>query len=197
MTPKDTAFIFIEFQNEFCAEKGFCHPLVQAELARLKTLENGQKLLNFVRTKEFTVIHCPFVFDPIWYDAMNPGGLQDTFYHEKAFQPDSWGATIIEPMRPLENEVVLIGKHGLNGFAHTGLHDILQKRRIRNLFVCGFLTNLCVQTTAIAAYDYGYRTRIVADACASGSPQIQEYVETTICPVLGGFVKTKELTSCI
>jgi nicotinamidase-related amidase len=96
-------------------------------------------------------------------------------------------------MQPLEDEIVLVGKRGLSGFSNTNLQALLEANGIRNLFVCGFLTNLCVQTTAISAYDNGYRTRIIADACASGSPQIQQYVEETICPVLGGLVKSDDV----
>ena len=193
MSSNKTAIVFIEFQNEFCSEKGFCYPLVQSELARVKTVENGQKLLRWARENNLFVIHCPFVFDPQWYEAHQPGGLQETFYQEKVFQPGSWNAEIIDAMRPLPTETVLSGKRGLSGFNNTGLHELLQIHDIRQLLICGFLTNLCVQATAISAYDLGYRPIIVADACAAGSQQIQEYVEATICPVFGGSMKTDDV----
>ena len=46
--------------------------------------------------------------------------------------------------------------------------------RDASLVLCGVSTECCVLATALAAADAGHRSRIVADACASVSPQAHE-----------------------
>lgn len=186
MKAEETVVIFIEFQHEFCHPRGLFYPIVQQEMERIGTLDNAKRLLTAAREKGATVIHCPFTADEPWVRRNNISGLLAEIVSAKAFQPNTWGAAIIEEMEPLASETVLTGKHALSAFANTELNHILKRTSCRQLLLCGFLTNVCVQATAYSAYDRAFHPRIVVDACASGSREIQEYVETTICSVLGG-----------
>ena len=192
MKAQETVVIFIEFQNDFCKPQGVFYDLVQEELARLDTIANGVKLLAAAREKRTRVVHCPFVFDADWMQRHQCVGLLDVIGKNEAFQPNTWGAAIIEEMEPLPQETVLTGKHALSAFTNTELSHVFKTGGYRNLLVCGFLTNVCAQATAISAYDRGLNTRMVVDACASGGRAIQDYVEQNVCPILGGPLTTAE-----
>lgn len=53
-----------------------------------------------------------------------------------------------------------------NGRRHaTGLHDYLQDRAARTVWLAGLATDVCIRATALDAIDLGYDTYVVEDAC--------------------------------
>lgn len=83
----------------------------------------------------------------------------------RAFDPEK-GGRIIEQVGPLEGETV-VGKGLPNAFAHTGLQNHLAGIGRPHLIICGFMTHMCVSSTARAALDLGYETTVVSDASAT------------------------------
>ena len=67
---------------------------------------------------------------------------------------------------PADNDIV-IEKDVNSGWIGTRLQTELQRRGIRRLVVCGFFTNMCVETTVRMAGNFGYDTYLVPDACAT------------------------------
>jgi len=61
----------------------------------------------------------------------------------------------------------IIDKEMPNAFARTPLHLALRATGRTSLVLAGFMTHLCVSSTARAAIDHGWRTTIVADACTT------------------------------
>lgn len=86
-----------------------------------------------------------------------PGGLFDRDAHRGRF---------IEEVAPLDGEVIV--EKGLpNAFAATTLADLLEDAGKTELILAGFMTHMCVSSTARAGLDRGYRVTIDARACAT------------------------------
>ncbi|MBO7724889.1 MAG: cysteine hydrolase [Thermoguttaceae bacterium] len=185
MNAKETAVIFIEFQNDFCHPKGILYDTVKSELARLGTVANARRLLDGTRRAGCKIIHSPFTLDRAWCEAHQVEGLLKGVYDGGVFAPGGWGHEIIDELRPMEGEVVIEGKRSLSAFSHTNLADILRFAGIKNLIVSGQLTNVCAQATAWSAYDLGFRVRMITEACASASREIHEFVTTQVAPIFG------------
>ena len=83
----------------------------------------------------------------------------------RAFDPAK-GGRIIEQVAPLVGETVL-GKGLPNSFTHTGLQNHLAEIGRPHLILCGFMTHMCVSSTARAALDLGYETTVISDATAT------------------------------
>lgn len=194
MIPRETAIVFIEFQNDFCRENGKLYRLVESELKRNHTIENGVRLLRNARAGGYKIVHCPFTLDRSWVIQHECSGILRNILTGDIFAPGSWGHEIIDEMKPIDGETVLQGKCTLSGFAHTNLEQLLRNSGIRNVVVCGFLTNVCVQATAWSAYDAGFQVRIVPEACASASQDIQRYVEDQIVPIVGGAMSVDDFS---
>ena len=192
MNASDTAVVLIEFQNEFCKASGKLHELVADEMARLKTISHAVTLAGKAREKGCLVIHCPFVSDEPWVRAHGVRGIIADAIEDGAFVPGQWGTQLIDELTPVAGDQVVSGKRALSGFVNTTLNDILTSNGIRNIAVAGFLSNLCVESTARSAYDRGYQTCVIRDAVASGSQANQEYVEREIYPFLGGSMTTDQ-----
>jgi nicotinamidase-related amidase len=73
---------------------------------------------------------------------------------------------IVAALAPRAGETVI--EKGLpNGFVGTDLHAVLGKAARKDIIIAGFMTHMCVSSTAQAALDLGYRVTIDAGACAT------------------------------
>jgi len=73
---------------------------------------------------------------------------------------------IADKVEPRESEPVVV-KHYPNSFVQTDLHERLQTRGVTNLVLAGFMTHMCVNSTARGAFNLGYRPTVVAGATAT------------------------------
>lgn len=82
------------------------------------------------------------------------------------FDPEGTGGQIADPARPEPGEVV-IAKGMPNAFAGTDLHAVLKETGRTSVILAGFMTHMCVSSTARAAVDLGYRITVIADGTAT------------------------------
>jgi nicotinamidase-related amidase len=82
------------------------------------------------------------------------------------FNPDGPYVATMPGLAPEAGEAVVV-KPLPNAFAGTDLHPRLQASGRQELIVAGFMTHMCVSSTARAALDLGWRTTVVAAATAT------------------------------
>ncbi len=82
------------------------------------------------------------------------------------FDRDAHGGAIIPAVQPSSGEC-LIEKPLPNAFAQTSLDAELKAIGRTSLVLAGFMTHMCVSSTARAALDLGYRVTIAGDAAAT------------------------------
>ncbi|MGV7212146.1 cysteine hydrolase family protein [Bradyrhizobium sp. UFLA05-112] len=82
------------------------------------------------------------------------------------FDREAERGAIIATLAPLATEPV-IEKALPNAFAGTDLQARLAATGRKNIVLAGFMTHMCVSSTARAALDLGLRTTIASDACAT------------------------------
>lgn len=82
------------------------------------------------------------------------------------FDRDGHDGAIIEAVQPAKGEIV-IEKPLPNAFAQTDLDAELKVLARPSLVIAGFMTHMCVSSTARAALDLGYKTTVAADAAAT------------------------------
>ena len=61
----------------------------------------------------------------------------------------------------------MIVKQFPDAFVQTELHDRLQAGSAHNLLLAGFMTHMCVNSTARGAFNLGYAPTVVAGATAT------------------------------
>ena len=76
------------------------------------------------------------------------------------------GAPIHKNVAPLPGEKVITKKEA-NGFNGTDLLNYLMTLKVKRLVICGMQTQMCVEATTRAAYDYGFKCIVAQDACAA------------------------------
>lgn len=82
------------------------------------------------------------------------------------FIPGTQEVAIHPTVAPLEQETVLV-KHFPNSFRETGLKGLLDQQHIEEVVIIGAMSHMCIDATSRAASDFGYKTTIIHDACAT------------------------------
>ncbi len=139
----DSVLVLIDCQQEYVDG---ALPLVGIRPA----LREVARLLARAREQGTPIIHVAH--------KGNAGGVFDRTEGGK-------GAFAAEAM-PLAGEQI-VEKSLPNSFADTDLHQKLEELGKKELIICGFMTHMCVNSTARAALDLGYRTTVVTKACAT------------------------------
>ncbi len=85
--------------------------------------------------------------------------------HESSgvFKRNSLGWRLHKGLNPMSSDI-FIGKKKGNSFFETPLHKILQEKSIKQIYICGLLSQLCIQRTALGALELGYETILISDA---------------------------------
>lgn len=141
-TLSDSCLVLIDIQNEYRAGP---LALPDAEPA----IEAAASLLARARASGAAVFHVAH--------KGRAGGL---------FDREAARGAIVDSLAPLASEPV-IEKALPNAFAGTDLQARLAASGRTNLVLAGFMTHMCVSSTARAALDLAFRTTIAADACAT------------------------------
>ena len=138
----DAALVLIDIQNEYLAGP-LALPDAKPAIARAATL------LAKARAANAPIIHIAH--------RGKAGSL---------FDRSSEGGAIVAELTPQAGELVL-EKELPNSFAGTDLRARLAAAERKNIVLAGFMTHMCVSSTARAALDLGFRTTVDADACAT------------------------------
>lgn len=138
----DSALVLIDCQNTYTSGV--------MELAGVQAaLDEAATLLDRARSVGIPVIH-------IQHDD-GPGSLYDVSGHSGA---------IVDQVAPRAGEPVVV-KNYPNSFVGTDLDARLKAVGAQNLVIAGFITHMCVNSTARGAFNLGYAPAVVASATAT------------------------------
>lgn len=112
-------------------------------------LDEAATLLDRARTAGIPVIH-------IQHDD-GPGSLYDI---------NGESGAVVSRVAPRDGEPVVV-KNYPNSFVHTDLEERLKSVGAQNLIIAGFMTHMCVNSTARGAFNLGYAPTVVAGATAT------------------------------
>jgi len=140
-----TALVLIDIQNDY-------FPGGRMELVEpLAAARNAYELLQCFREHDLYHVHIQHV-------SLRPGA--------KFLLPGDRGTDVHEAVAHFEGEPLVI-KHHPNSFRETPLDEMLQAEGIERLIITGMMTHMCVDATARAAGDLGYKIIVAEDACAT------------------------------
>jgi nicotinamidase-related amidase len=112
-------------------------------------LDEAATLLERARTAGIPVIHIQH--------SDGPGSLYDI---------DGESGAIVQRVAPRAGEPVVVKSYP-NSFVDTDLEERLKGLGASNLVLAGFMTHMCVNSTARGAFNLGYAPTVVASATAT------------------------------
>jgi ureidoacrylate peracid hydrolase len=191
--PRTTAVVLIEYQHDFTSEGGALHGAVAESMSATDMLNNTQTVIEAARAAGVTVIHAPIMFAKGYYEITeHPYGILAGVVESNAFVKGTWGADIHPDVAPVEGDIVLEGKRGLDTFASTNLDFILRSKGIRTVALGGFLTNCCVESTMRSAYEKGYDVITLTDCTAATSAEEQQSATSQDYPMFSQPMRSDE-----
>jgi nicotinamidase-related amidase len=140
----ESTLVLIDCQNTY--RKGLMQ-LTNVEPAIMEV----KKLLSHARALKVPVLH-------IQHDA-GPGSPYDT---------SAEIGKICDEVAPINGEII-ITKNYPNSFIQTTLDAELKKIGRSNIVIAGFMTHMCINSTAHGGFNLGYNVSVVASATATRS----------------------------
>jgi ureidoacrylate peracid hydrolase len=181
-----TAVIVVDMQNAFVKEGGMFHRWGIDISANQTVIEPIQQIISLARAKGCKVIYIAHRYSPDLREGGNPISVNQMrsisikYYREfsdmkdKTIIRDTWGAAIIDELKPLEGEI-LVEKPRYSAFFSTNLDIILRTYNLKYLLFTGVATNTCVEHSIRDAYNLEYLPILVSDATMNtGPPFVKE-----------------------
>jgi nicotinamidase-related amidase len=177
-----TALIIIDMQRDFLEPGGFGETLGNDVSQLARAVQPCAGVLRAARAAGLLVVHTREGHLPDLSDAppakIARGApsrrIGDIGPMGRILIRGEAGHDIVPALCPLVDEII-IDKPGKGAFYATALDELLQKRGVENLLVCGVTTEVCVNTTVREANDRGYRCVVLSDCCASYFPEFHEF----------------------
>lgn len=198
MTSNSTAVVLIGYQNDYFAADGILRGVIE-EVDRVNhVLENTISLLKGLEQSDTLLIATPIIFTPDYSELSDPQGILKAVKDSKAFCEGTPGADTIDDIKTFGERILEIpGKRGLNAFSNTELSNVLKERGVTNVVFAGAVTSVCIDSSARAAFDQGFKVSILSD-CTTGRTMFeQEFYCNEIFPIYASVLSKDELIAAI
>jgi nicotinamidase-related amidase len=140
-----TALVLVDIQNDYFPGGKMSLENMDAAAA------NAARLLAAFRERALPIVH-------VRHLSVRPGA---TF-----FVPGTAGADIHASVAPRAGEPV-VEKNFPNAFRATDLESRLRTAGADHVVIAGAMSHMCIDATARAAFDHGFKCTVAEDACAT------------------------------
>jgi bifunctional isochorismate lyase/aryl carrier protein len=157
LLPEKSALLIIDMQEYFLSPASHAYiPSAAVILPGLKKLISlyKEKKLPVIFTLHSNTMENAKMMKKWWPKLLEEG----TPYSKLPEELESYGEIRIE-------------KHQYDAFYDTDLEEILHKKNIRQLVICGVMTNVCCETTARSAFVRGFEVFFCVDGTATYSEE--------------------------
>ncbi|MGP1123027.1 isochorismatase family protein [Serratia sp. CY47444] len=186
------ALVMIEFVNEWLDPQGKLHGLIQDKRSLARSQEAGKRALEAARQAGMPVIHATLQLSPDYREVgRKPFGLRGAIPKAGTWQKQDKGWLFYPPFAPRSNEFVISGRAGASAFAASDLDNYLRGQGITRLYLAGYATHVCIESTLRAAHDLGYEPVILSDATAAFTTQQQQHVLNDVVHHFGWAMMTQ------
>ena len=200
-----TALLVVDMQNAF-AHKGGYFDLVGLDITPIqRIIEPCRKVIHAAHAKGIRIIYLQMGCSQDLSDRGSPDApssvksrvlsmmKEHPEWKDKFYIYGTWGAEIIEELKPREGDVV-VKKQKHDGFIGTNLDIILRTLGAKYLFFVGAATNICVESTLRHAFSLDYFPILVSDAVSQmGSNITQDATILNVQSTFGWVTNVKEL----
>ena len=192
--PETTALILIGYQNDYFSDDGILHGVIQ-EVERVNhVLDNTLSLIRGLSDSAALIISTPIIFTQDYSELQDPVGILKVVKDTKAFCANSKGSETIQAFNEFGDRIKEVpGKRGLNAFSNTQLDELLRQNDIKNIVFAGAVTSVCIDSSARAAYEKGFKVSVLSD-CTTGRTMIeQDFYCNDIFPIYAEVLDHQQL----
>lgn len=184
--PQNTALIVVDMQNDFA------HP--EGELFAPPSGEVKDTIVSLVEQAHDSEAHIVYTQDTHTKEQFEDVNYYDEYERwGQHVEKGTWGAQIIDELKPTEFADKVVQKNTYNAFHETELDEWLEDRGVTDVIVCGTLANVCVLHTASGAGLRDYKPVIVEDALGYLQEDDKEYAVEHADWLFGETVKKERI----
>jgi ureidoacrylate peracid hydrolase len=199
--PRHAAVAVVDMQNEFIDPRGLRGregddlSAAQALVPRLK------RFLDLARGAGVQVIFIQAVYDSDVNKYVSDVWREQDRRRRRSGRPEeqckegSWNAEIYPELQPQACDIV-VQKHRYCAFEGTNLDLVLRSRAIRTLVFTGMATDICVESTARAAFVKDYYVVMSSDCTTTYSVEAHERTLKLMHRFYGEVASTQEILAC-
>ncbi len=192
MNPKTTAIVLIGYQNDYFADDGVLHSVVEESTQAV--LNNTLTLLNALVPTDVLMVTTPIIFTPDYSELTEPVGILEVIKNAGAFKTGTMGAQTIPEIQKFGDRILEVpGKRGLNAFADTNLDNVLRERGVVDVVIAGAVTSICIDTTGRAAFERGYKVTQLSDCLSSRTSVEQNFYCNSVFPLYSSVMNSQAL----
>lgn len=131
-------------------------------------IKNINKIIKYFENKNLPIVYIRHLHNP---DGSDAGRMYDFSGKTSkiGFRKGSLEAEYIDDLIIIKNAPEII-KNRYNSFLNTNLADLLNKLKVNQVVIVGFMTNFCCESTAREAHDRDYYVDFIIDA--TGTPNL-------------------------
>jgi ureidoacrylate peracid hydrolase len=201
LAPGRTALLVVDMQ------RGFVEPGEALEVPPAREIVPViRRLLEAFRGRHLPVAFTEFTYSPAVpllvgelhpeHKPAAPGAPRGFGMPSSNCLEGTDSARTIEALAPRPDEPV-VRKRWYDGFAGTELDGALRARGVTTLVITGTMTDICVLSTVVGAFNREYRVSVVADGVATLWPEIQRATLDIVGRAFGRVVQSSEVLDTI
>ena len=177
---KEAALVVVDMQRGFL-DSGAA---LEVPDGRTKCLPNVIRLLSKARNVGIPVVFSKYVhrpgsmrisaypFTPEVFEH-KPGTPKGPFHPSSCCMQGDPSSEIVSELKATKNDII-VQKYGYDAFHETTLDSELRSKGIGYLYICGVMTDLCVDSTLKSGFHREYKITAVSDAVGTIWPHIHE-----------------------
>ena len=187
----DSAFLVLHFQNGVAHPDGVWGKYLFPQVEKNCSVGNARRALDAARSRGMLVIYVNIAWRPGFPELPDDTcGLLKEAKDNSECLVGSWGADVIDELKPEGNEIIVIN-FGSDSFEGTDLDLILRNRGVRNVTVVGQCIEHVVATTVKRAVNMGYSATVLKD-CTSGFTDQNYDAMVEILPLYADLITADE-----
>ncbi len=201
LEPRRTALLIVDMQ------RGFVEPGQAMEVPPAREIVPViRALLDGFRARRLPIAFTEFTYSPnvpTLVGELHPEHRPAVPGHPRGFGVPSSSclegdvsARTIDALTPRSDELV-IRKRWYDAFAGTELDGALRARGVTSLVVTGTMTDICVLSSVVGAFNREYRVSVVEDGVATLWPEIQRATLDIVGRAFGRVVQSREVLGTI
>lgn len=204
-SPKDTALVLTDPQNDFLSPEGVTWELVGKSVEENGTVENIEALLKAAKAAGYEVFVSPHYYYPT-DSGWKFGGTVEKMMHDigmfgrkgtltlEGFEGS--GADFLKQYKPYleDGKTIIVNPHKVYGPESNDLSLQLRKRGIDKVILAGMSANLCVEAHLRELLEDGFEVAVVKDATAAAQhPELGDGYATALTNF--GFIANEVVTT--
>lgn len=204
LPPRETAgegraaLLMIEFVNEWLAPEGRLRGLIKDERQFAHSQVAGRQALEAARRAGMPVIHATLRMSSDYRELGRARfGLRGAIPKAGTWRNEDSGWQFYGPFAPRPDEFIVSGRAGASAFAASDLDNYLRGQGITRLYLAGYATHVCIESTMRAAHDLGYEPIVLSDATAAFTDQQQQHVLNEVVHHFGWSMPTQSFVDML